>query len=60
MKANWNYPTTIWIGENRIKDLAEGCKNFNIKKPLFVADKDLIQLPMTKKIISNFRNFNFF
>ncbi len=60
MKANWNYPTTIWIGKNRIKDLAEGCKNFNIKKPLFVSDKSLIELPMTKKIINNFKNFNIF
>ena len=60
MKANWNYPTTIWTGENRINDLSEACKYFNIKKPLFVSDKALIELPMTKKIINNLKNFNIF
>ena len=51
MKINWNYPTSVWVGENRIKDLAEACKNLNISSPLFVTDKDLINLDMTKKII---------
>ena len=51
MKTNWNYPTSVWVGENRIKDLSEACKNLNISKPLFVTDKDLINLDMTKNII---------
>ena len=49
---NWNYPTTIWVGKNRIKDLHFACENLKIKNPLFVTDKDLINLPMVKKIIS--------
>ena len=52
MKFNWNYPTTVWVGENRVNDLSEACKNLNIKKPLFVTDKDLINLPFVKGIIS--------
>ena len=36
MKSNWNYPTTVWVGENRVSDLSEACKNLNIKKPMFV------------------------
>ena len=52
MKFNWNYPTTVWIGENRVNDLGEACKNLKITKPLFVTDKDLINLPFIKKIIS--------
>ena len=39
------------MGENRIKDLPEACKNLRISSPLFVTDKDLINLDMTKKII---------
>ena len=39
MKTNWNYPTTIWVGENRIQDLGLACKNLKIDKPLFVTDK---------------------
>ena len=51
MKINWNYPTSVWVGENRIKDLPEACKKLSISSPLFVTDKDLINLDMTKKII---------
>ena len=55
MTFNWNYPTTIWSGENRINDLSEACLNLKIKKPLFITDKDLIKLPMVKNIISKLK-----
>ena len=62
MKSNWNYPTTVWVGENRINDLCDACKNLDIIKPLFVTDKDLVNLPFIKNIISEnlkkFENFN--
>ena len=59
MKINWNYPTSVWVGENRVKDLSEACKNLSISKPLFVTDKDLINLEMVKNIISDLRqNYN--
>ena len=59
MKINWNYPTSVWVGENRVKDLPEACKNLSISKPLFVTDKDLINLEMVKNIISDLRqNYN--
>ncbi len=60
MKSNWNYPTTVWAGENRINDLIEACKVYDIKNPLFVSDKDLIKLPMTQKIIDKFKKLNIF
>ena len=56
MNYNWNYPTTMWVGEKRVKDLQLACKNLNIKKPLFVTDKDLISLPFVKEIISDLNN----
>ena len=43
LKSNWNYPTNIWVGENRIRDLDQACKNLNIKKPLLVTDSGLVQ-----------------
>ena len=59
MKFNWNYPTTVWVGEDRVNDLGEACINLKITKPLFVTDKDLINLNMTKKIILDIKkNFN--
>ena len=30
MKFNWNYPTTVWVGEDRVKDLVEACINLKI------------------------------
>ena len=56
MKINWNYPTSVWLGENRVKDLAHACEILNISKPLFVTDKDLFNLQMVKKIISEIEN----
>ena len=55
MKTNWNYPTTIWVGEGRIKELIEACKNLNITKPLFVTDRDLINLKMVEDIVSDLK-----
>ena len=61
MKYNWNYPTTVWVGENRINDLYDACKNLDIIKPLFVTDKDLVNLPFIKNIISeNIKKFEKF
>jgi len=64
MKANWNYPTTIWMGENRIKDLSQACKNLKISNPLFVTDKDLINSNMVQEILKeikiNFKNLSQF
>ena len=51
MKTNWNYPTSVWVGENRIEDLSQACKYLKISNPLFVTDIDLINLNMTKNII---------
>ena len=61
MKSNWNYPTTVWVGENRVSDLSEACKKLSIKRPLFVTDKDLVNLSFVKKIISlNSKKFDEF
>ncbi len=55
MKFNWNYPTTVWVGKNRVDDLSNACESLKIDRPLFVTDKDLIELPFIKNIISNLK-----
>ena len=64
MKSIWNYPTTVWVGQDRVKDLEEACKNLEINKPLFVTDKDLVNLTFITKIISKikitFRELNIY
>ena len=54
-KYNWNYPTTMWVGENRIKDLGSACKNLNIKKPLLVTDNGLAESVITKNVLSHLK-----
>ena len=51
--SNWNYPTTVWFGQGRVKDLHIACKNLSITKPLFVTDEDLAKTDLVKKIISD-------
>mgnify|MGYP003313085425 FL=1 len=55
MKINWNYPTLMWVGENSSKDISKALKQLEISNPLFVTDKDLINMEMTNKILLNLK-----
>ena len=55
-KYNWNYPSTIWVGQNRINDIANACKNLNIKKPLLVTDQGLAKTEIIKNTLSILKN----
>ena len=57
-KYNWNYPTTMWVGENRINDIAEACKTLNIKRALLVTDKGLSTSEIVKNTISILKDNN--
>ena len=54
-KINWNYPTTVWVGENRVKDLSIACKDLGIKKPLLVTDKGLSNSSIVKNALSDLK-----
>ena len=58
-KTNWNYPTTMWVGQDRIKDLNVACKNLNIKKPLLVTDKGLVGSDIIQNSLSNLKQNSF-
>ena len=51
LKSNWNYPTNIWVGENRVKDLTKACKDLKIQKPLLVTDKGLVKTEIVSKAL---------
>ena len=51
-KINWNYPTNIWLGKNRIKDFSKACKQLNIKKPLLVTDRELYKTKMVLNMLN--------
>ena len=58
-KFNWNYPTTMWVGENRIQDIGLACKTLNIKKPLLVTDSGLGDSEIIQKTLEYLNNKNF-
>ena len=57
-KFNWNYPTNMWVGQDRINDLSLACKSLNIKKPLLVTDISLATNKIVKKTIKILTNEN--
>ena len=46
LTGNWNYPTPIRFGPGRIRELAQTCREFGIKRPLLVTDPGLASMPM--------------
>ena len=50
---NWNYPTTVWVGKDRAKDLEKACDEIKTLNPLLVTDKDLINLEFIKDLIND-------
>ncbi len=56
---NWNYPTTMWIGKDRIKDLTLACEGLNIKRPLLVTDSSLAQSNIIKNAIKDLKDSKF-
>ena len=59
MKSNWNYPTSMWVGENRIRDLGIACKTLNINKPLLVTDTGLAKSNIIINALKNLKEEGF-
>jgi len=55
LSGNWNYPTNVWFGAGRIKELANACQQLNINRPLLVTDQGLVNLNMFKTLLSNMK-----
>ena len=55
---NWNYPTTMWGGQNRINDLYLACNQLSIKKPLLVTDGGLAKTQMVLNILKKLKENN--
>ena len=47
---NWNYPTTIWFGVDRIKEIQKACEELNIQKPLIVTDNGILKTNIINKL----------
>ncbi len=54
-KNNWNYPTLMWVGVNRVAELNIACKELGIKKALLVTDNELCKLDIIQKALFNLK-----
>ena len=52
LKANWNYPTTVWAGPGRIAELPAACAKLGIERPLLVTDQGLRDAPMVRSALA--------
>jgi len=50
---NWNYPTNVWFGVDRSKEIQQACDTLGIKNPLIVTDPGLLQTSIIDEINSS-------
>jgi len=50
--GKWNYPTTMWVGPGRIKELPQACRSLGMTKPLLITDAGLAEAPMVRAAIA--------
>ena len=50
---NWNYPTNVWFGVDRAKEIQKACDTLGIKNPLIVTDPGLLQTSIIDEINSS-------
>ena len=47
---NWNYPTPIWFGLNRVKEIQKASDDLHINNPLIVTDPGIQKTDIIDKI----------
>ena len=47
---NWNYPTPIWFGLNRVSEIQKACEQLNINNPLIVTDPGILKTNIVSKV----------
>jgi alcohol dehydrogenase len=52
---NWNYPTPIWFGPGRIKEIQKACDDLNIFNPLIVTDPGILKTNIITKLNINLK-----
>ncbi|MCG9552902.1 iron-containing alcohol dehydrogenase [Vibrio sp. Isolate32] len=51
--SNWNYPTSISVGEGALNLLAKHCLRLNMKSPMLVTDPFLAQLDIVENTVND-------
>ena len=57
--GNWSYPTQILFGNGRVKELSSLLKSHDLKRPLFVTDKGLMNQTITKDTLNDIVSHGF-
>ncbi len=52
---NWNYPTSIWFGHDRISEIQNACNELKVENPLIVTDPGILKTDIITKINSFLR-----
>jgi alcohol dehydrogenase class IV len=50
--SDWSFPTRIWFGMGRIRELPEACRQLGVSNPLFVTDEGLAPLALVSDTLS--------
>lgn len=48
---NWHYPTRVWFGPQRIRELPSACRELGMQRPLLITDPGLAALPMVAEAV---------
>ena len=51
--TNWNYPTSICVGEGALNTLAQQCQRLNMSSPMLVTDPFLAELDIVKRLVAD-------
>ena len=51
LMADWSYPTAIRFGAGRLQELPNACADASIRNPLFITDRGLAALPLTRQAL---------
>lgn len=50
--VDWNYPTRVRFGDNRVEELPAVCRELGISRPLVVTDRALALLPVAPRVMA--------
>ena len=53
LTSTWNYPTTVWVGPGRIKELSKACGESGIQRPLLVTDSELATRDLVRETLAD-------
>ncbi len=51
LTGKWSYPTTVWAGPDRIKELPDACRALGMQRPLLVTDRGLKSSAMVQNAL---------